>query len=288
MDLDELFMVEYAFKKAKKLKKKTALLGCGVGPLFHKKYRKSVFEIARCSDKIILRDSSSKARLKDIYHEFGKGLAADLMVSFDPAVECTLQFGMLNEIDTGDYIAVNMREYPSEYSEKKGSGRINLGLREFVESLAQRFSDQEIKLVPMHYFHIGNDDRVFLNSIAQSLNVENVSVQNSTLSLEETIRVYQGASFNIGMRFHSVVLQTICSGKNYVLDYTEPEKGKISGFLKDIDYKDNFYKKRYLSLQNDVIKTDFITDVSKNFSFDKQGINSTLEVYIDTLKALQP
>ena len=142
--------------------------------------------------------------------------------------------------------------------------------------------------MPMHYFHIGNDDRVFLNSIAQSLNVENVSVQNSTLSLEETIRVYQGASFNIGMRFHSVVLQTICSGKNYVLDYTEPEKGKISGFLKDIDYKDNFYKKRYLSLQNDVIKTDFITDVSKNFSFDKQGINSTLEVYIDTLKALQP
>ena len=64
MDLPELFMVEYSFKKAKKLGKKTALLGCGVGPLFYKKYRKSVLEISKNSDITILRDTIEQLQNK--------------------------------------------------------------------------------------------------------------------------------------------------------------------------------------------------------------------------------
>ena len=80
-------------------------------------------------------------------------------------------------------------------------------------------------------------------------NKENCIVQNEPLSLSETMLSFYRAELNIGMRFHSVVLQTILNGNNIILDYTEPNKGKIYGFLKDID-EINFYKDRYWVLQN--------------------------------------
>ena len=49
------------------------------------------------------------------------------------------------------------------------------------------------------------------------------------------METYSDAYFNIGMRFHSVVLQTISREKNYVLDSTEPKKGKTYGFLSDFE-----------------------------------------------------
>ncbi|NNC84633.1 MAG: polysaccharide pyruvyl transferase family protein, partial [Bacteroidia bacterium] len=45
MHIHPLFMVEYAFKKAKKLGKQTVVMGCGVGPLFKKIHQKSLFNI---------------------------------------------------------------------------------------------------------------------------------------------------------------------------------------------------------------------------------------------------
>jgi polysaccharide pyruvyl transferase WcaK-like protein len=287
MDLGELFMVEYAFKKAKKLGKKTALLGCGVGPLFHNKYRKSVLNIALKSDIIILRDKKSKDNLEKIYKEFNKFFDDKLIdTSFDPAVECTLEYSKQNTKVEDDYIAVNLREFPLEYNKQNDSKNINDDLKDFIKELTMKYSDRKIKLIPMHYFYIGGDDRVFLNSIALDLKLENIEVQNPNLTLKETIQVYQNAYFNVGMRFHSVVLQTISSGKNYVLDYTEPKKGKIYGFLQDID-KDFFYEKRYISLQEDEISAKILQNEEKKLEFNRDEITKYLSVYINRLKELK-
>lgn len=287
MDLDELFMVEYAFKKAKKLKIKTALLGCGVGPLFHKKYRKSVLNISLHSDIIILRDNKSKDNLEEIYKEFNKSFNSKLVnTSYDPAVECTLEFNKLHTIINKDYIAINLREFPLEYNKNNDSKNINKELEKFIESISVKFKDREIRLIPMHYFHVGGDDRVFLNAIALKLQKDNIKVQNPNLTLKETIEVYSNAYFNIGMRFHSVVLQTISSGKNYVLDYTEPKKGKIFGFLSDID-KNNFYDKRYISLQEDTITTDIIQNTNEKFVYDKDETIKRMNIYIQKLKEIK-
>jgi polysaccharide pyruvyl transferase WcaK-like protein len=287
MDLSELFMVEYAFKKAKKFGIKTALLGCGIGPLFHKKYRKSVLNISLISDLTILRDNKSKDNLKEIYEEFNKFFDTDLIVtSYDPSVECTLEYVKLNKRDEKEYIAVNLREFPLEYNKKNDSKNINDELKSFIKSLVEKYKDKEIKLIPMHYFHIGGDDRFFLNSIALELKKDNITVQNSNLTLKETIEVYQNSYFNVGMRFHSVVLQTIVSGKNYVLDYTEPKKGKIYGFLSDID-KNGFYDSRYISLQADVITADIIQNTDKKFVINEMEIIDRLKIYTEKLKGIQ-
>lgn len=287
MDLDELFMIEYAFKKAKKLGIKTALLGCGIGPLFYKKYRKSVLNISLYSDITILRDNKSKENLEEIYKEFNKPFDASLVnTSYDPAVECGLEYNKLNKRDVGDYIAVNLREFPLEYNKQHDPKSINNELKNFIKSLAEKYEERLIRLIPMHYFYIGGDDRIFLNNMALELQKENIQVQNSNLTLKETIEVYQNADFNIGMRFHSVVLQTIASGKNYVLDYTEPEKGKIFGFLSDID-KDEFFKDRYLALQKDTITTDIIKNIDMRFDIHESKIIERLDIYIQKLKEIQ-
>lgn len=285
MDLSELFMVEYAFKKAKKLGIKTALLGCGVGPLFHKKYRKSVLNITLKSDLIILRDNKSKDNLLEIYKEFNIAYNERVIyTSYDPAVECALVY---KKVDKGfteaSYMAVNLREFPVAYNSQTKSKDINQTLQNFIYELSAKYTTQEIKLIPMHYFHIGNDDRAFLNDIAMQVNSENIVVQNSHLTLMETMELYQNASFNIGMRFHSVVLQTILSGKNYVLDYTEPKRGKISGFLEDID-KNNFFKERYISLQEDEIGISMIEKEKETFIYNEVELNRQLKIYVERLK----
>ena len=287
MDLNELFMLEYAFKKAKKLGIKTAILGCGVGPLFHKKYRKSVLNISLNSDITILRDNKSKDNLEGIYKEFNKSFdEKSINTSYDPAVECTLEFNKLNTKDEKDYIAVNLREFPLEYNNQNDGKDINNELKKFVKSLAEKYEDREIRLIPMHYFHIGGDDRIFLNAIAFELQKENIKVQNPNLTLKETIEIFQNAYFNIGMRFHSIVLQTIASGKNYVLDYTEPKKGKIYGFLSDID-KDDFYRERYISLQEDELNTDILKNNNDNININVAEVINRLHIYIEKLKELK-
>lgn len=288
MHIEPLFMVEYALKKAKKLGKTTALLGCGVGPIFPKKFKKSLINIANSSDLILLRDSFSKKYLEDIFDEYAATLQKKIYLSLDPAVQCAKDFNRLFRKDVElDTIAVNLRDFPQDYSKNKKNMDINKNLYEFVDSLASNFHQYNISLVPMHYFHIGNDDREFLNKIRFELDRKNISVQNKPLSMVETMKVYSQAKFNIGMRFHSVVFQTMVSGKNFVIDYTEPNKGKIAGFLNDIDPA-GFYSDKYICLQSDEISTSKFsaTMFEKTFSHEKEHVNSKLGVYANCLKML--
>ena len=288
MHIEPLFMIEYAFKKAKKLGKTTALLGCGVGPVFPKKFKKSLITIANSSDLIILRDSFSKKYLEDIFDEYAAILQKKIYFSLDPAVQCAKDFNRLFRKDIAlDSIAVNLRDFPQEYSKNRKNIDINKKLYELVDSLASNFAEYNISLVPMHYFHIGNDDREFLNKIRFELDKKNISVHNKPLSMVDTLQVYSQAKINIGMRFHSVVLQTMVSGKNFVLDYTEPNKGKIAGFLNDIDQA-GFYSDKYICLQSDKISTAKLsaTTFEKAFSPEKELVDAKLETYTNCLKML--
>ena len=136
----------------------------------------------------------------------------------------------------------------------------------------------------MHYFHIGGDDRIYLNQIALNSDLKNITVQNANLSLKETMDVFKDSIFCVGMRFHSVILQTMVSGKNYILDYTEPATGKISGFLSEID-QSNFFVDRYTSLQTDSIDDIKIQNIEARFSLESKTTKK-LDIYVNELKHL--
>jgi polysaccharide pyruvyl transferase WcaK-like protein len=288
MDLSELYMVDYAFKLAKKKHKKTAILGCGVGPLFYKNYRKTVFSIVKNSDATVLRDTSSKNNLEEIYQEFSKDFSeCAAEVGFDPAVHYTYRLKeFIKPNFDKEYISINLRSFPSAYSVDEKKGSVNSKLERFVDTLAESFPKTEILLTPMHYFHIGDDDRYFLNEIKFKIGKDNLRVQNEPLSLEETVRVYSNAKFNIGMRFHSVVLQTISSGKNFILDYTQPKKGKISGFIGDLD-QSGFYDQRYICLQEQVEDFGFeYSTIDAKFSVVPQLIEQSENIYLSQIRKL--
>ncbi len=282
MDLNALYMVEYAFKRSRKKGVKTMIYGCGVGPLFKRRHQRTVGNIAATSDVIVLRDSASKAELLRLSPKLD---ANKINTSLDPAVRCVLSYQELPKRSVEPYIAINLRHFPEEYSQDPQATTVNQHISAFVKAIAET-NDKAIKLIPMHYFHVGNDDRDFLNDMAIRMEQENVSVQNVPLTLEETIRAFELADWCVGMRFHSVVLQTVVNGRNAVLDYTQPGKGKIAGFLKDMNAMD-VYTDRYVNLQElkapITIKTD---STYQQFSVDKNVLESKLSVYREQLKTL--
>lgn len=293
MHISELHMVEYAIKNAKRKGKKTGIIGCGIGPIFVDEFKKSTINIINNSDIVILRDEKSKENLINIFSEFNEKLDSNrIKVSFDPAVECALCYmekaNLMEKQETKE-IMINLRDFPIEYSNDGDGKDINLMLEKFILDVSNKFANDIIRLIPMHYFHIGNDDRVFLNSIKLKNNLNNVVVQNEILSLKDTMDKFISAKFNVGMRFHSVVLQTILSGKNFILDYTEPNKGKISGFISDID-KDNFYDTRFVSLQQiNEISPEILNEskIKQEFLYDTAEIKNNLEIYLDELRKIK-
>ena len=286
MHIHTLFMVEYAFKMAKKWKKKSMIFGCGVGPIHKKMHQKSMLKIFDYASAIVLRDSLSFETYQNLRQKFKHKGKKQIGIALDPAVRCLLDFKERSYMAEKEepYIAVNYRRFPGEYADKELGPKVHNKLVKHLEKIANDQPETEILLVPMHYFHIGNDDRAYLNEFVLNSELKNVEVQNEVLSLFKTMLNFNFAKVNIGMRFHSVVFQTILAGNNFVLDYTEPKIGKIAGFLTDINAWD-FYKNRYLNLQESGQELAF-DNKDKTFEVDKQLLSSKLSIYNETLQSL--
>ena len=250
MDLDGISMLDYALRYAHSLKKRTMLLGCGWGPLNVPFFISCAHRLIRNADVILMRDEFSVEQSRCSLPQALKNKRMKGLI--DPAFFAAKKF-----IDNKNQycreenrISINLRDmfYDLHYvtSEFRKVFAIQ---KNIVKKMATRYRDNEILLIPMHTFHIGGDDRYILNQIAWELKLDNITVQNNPLSLKETMEVYYHSCLCVGMRFHSIVLQTMVNGKNYILDYTDPHKGKIISMMQQLHLK-SFYKDRYLSLQD--------------------------------------
>ncbi len=151
-----------------------------------------------------------------------------------------------------------------------------------LEKLSRIDEESQTILVPMHTFFKGGDDRIILNRLAQQINDPRVVVQNIPLSLEQTMRLYQNATICVGMRFHSIVLQTILNGKNYVLDYTDSQNGKIVNMLGELHLLDKI-EGRYVhpTKMKDLV---FKTDVDR-INVSEDILNSYKNQYVELIKS---
>lgn len=260
MHINDLFMLEYALKRANKRGKKSLVFGCGVGPLFKRRHLPALWGILKYADQVILRDQASLDYLKKLSESKTRKYAHKISVAIDPSVQALLKFKKAAHIKEHQtpYLAVNLRSFPEEYAKTSIAQQVNKSLATFLKKIIENHSDKEIRLIPMHYFHIGNDDRAFMNQLRFAEGIDGVKIQNEPLNLFQTMLEFQQAEACFGMRFHSVVFQTILNGNNYILDYTEPGVGKISGFLKMID-EHGFYSQRYLNLQEDQISEKVVS-----------------------------
>ena len=270
MHIQEMHMINYAFKKAKKLNKRTVIFGCGIGPVFNKKYHKVLISILKNADISFIRDSMSIDTLKKIKNGASLLNNKKIVVYHDPAIIPCLYCKENNKVEQDDYTAVNLRKFPGSYSQSHL--KVDEILIDFINKISKE-NTAKIKLVPMHYFAAGGDDREFFYQLLNKVkNKSNIEVQNVPLNLEQTLKLFADAGINIGMRYHSVLFQTVMNGNNYILDYTEPKKGKIAGFIKSID-NEGFYNDRYINLQ-EVQTVDF------KFSKEKFTVDLNLKEFM--------
>ena len=292
MEIQDLFMLEYAFQYAKQKNKKTGIMGCGFCPLYSKKFKKSALSILRNSDKVIFRDTIARNNALNLINEYGDGKidTKTLAIGLDPAIETALKYLEIKNSshmrNNKSRIVVNLRDLPRVYDKQQKKESIHKFLISTLDKIAGENSDKELLLVPMHYFRDGNDDRDYLNHIMlNTLGKTNIKVQNNVLTLEDTFDVFFSAYATIGMRFHSVVLMTILNKNNFILDYTDSQTGKIIGFLKDVD-KFNFYTNRYINLHNIDKNYEVNWKLNNNdvFDYDKNLIEVKLSVYDNEIK----
>lgn len=273
MDIEQMYMVEYAFSYAKRKKKKTILLGCGYGPLEKAETIGCAKRILNLADLSIMRDTNAP-----------NATATNLI---DPAAFACLEFRQSHpEKRTGDFYAINIRDIKAA----GGHYPINNDLEKYLIEWLQRFvneADKPIRLVPMHTFSVGCDDRIILNRIAKEINSPKVEVLTLPPSLDKTMDIYHNACLCIGMRFHAVLIQTILNGNNIILDYTDPKNGKIIELMRQLDMED-FYRDRYLSVPQ--VHGRIAINPFKNISYTldttriEQYYNNYTELIIQTLK----
>jgi polysaccharide pyruvyl transferase WcaK-like protein len=278
MDIDELAIIAFAFKTAKKHGKKTAVLGCGLGPLKNPQHRRLARTLFHYSDIIIFRDTKALQTTAALYGDCFNG---KMYAAPDPAVLSAGKYleyhGRLEQNDTT--LVINFREFPQEYS--KNYHVTKEDLRALLETASKKY--ERILLVPMHTFFIGWDDRKFLAEIMFMANKENISVQHKPLCIYDIFSLFQNAAACIGMRYHSIVFQSLLNGNNYILDYTNKENGKIKSFLDDID-KEMFYKDRYINLIGSDAKFDSkkildTLDKKRRFNYQKALFSDAMAEY---------
>lgn len=247
-EIGEILLLKECFKIASSRGIPCVVMGCGIGPLRNPWYAKEVGEVLKLADYISFRDSISGATVKQIY-----GSEIEFVCLGDPAI-ISVENYLDNKADSErkknmGYAAVNFREYPlQEYGGEISAG--DADIRKMLKQMQHSFN--EVRVFPMHTFIIGGDDRYYLSKLVNEQNYENIRVMHKPINLHQLYEFLMNAEACVGMRYHSVVLQTILNGNNIVLNYTDPKNGKIMGFIRDLD-KNGFYNDRLVQLQK---KTD--------------------------------
>lgn len=283
MDLREMHILEYAFIYAKKKNIKSLIFGCGWGPLKKEEYIYSTLRLVDLADYVIFRDENSMQQCLS----YNVSSCNKVKYSIDPAFfTCDYFIKNIRNKREEHHIAINLRDILLEGTNYCNNNRIEEYLVNIVYEIANH-TELPIHLVPMHNFFIGGDDRIILNRISTRISRDNVVSLQRPLSLYDTMEEYYHAKCCVGMRFHSIVLQTILNGNNYIIDYTDPNTGKIIGMLRQLNLLEH-YKERYISLHkdNNWLQLRFNIKDSNRYVYSPETICRYKNIYINCLKNL--
>ena len=239
MHLEQLGMVLSAFVRAKKAGHRTRIAGCGIGPLDRGlKYQDAVHYILCLADVIELRDSASRAWASRMTGR------EDIRNSGDPAVRFVQRWKeQAHPSEATPFLNLYLRDWTTEYQGSLTDRQFEERKRRFEQQLGQWIHelcvqlDVRPRLLPMHHFCVGNDDRDFNRRFAQThLSELNPVVEYIPLSVQEILASMQEATLSLGMRFHSVLFANTLGVPFLAIDYTRG--GKIAGYLADHNHLD--------------------------------------------------
>lgn len=271
MDLEELVLMNYCFEYAKRRGIPSIIMGCGLGPVNKDKYIQILRNMIENCTAVSWRDEQS--------YELSKKLNMRCkyeLVAGDPAIVSAVEYQQSSAYSgkKEGQLVINFREHPAaEY------GNATFSVERAIEIVSRlRLGYEQVLLVPMHTFAIGGDDRRFLADIKLAIG-DCVSYIDRPQNLHDLYRTYQSATACVGMRYHSIVLQSILNGNNYMIDYTSG--GKTRGFLKFFDTT-GFYENRICDISN--INEEEILEVLQEKKRFNGEISNPKDMYASWLK----
>ncbi len=242
MDLRALGVVLHAFGRAKAAGKRTWIAGAGIGPLRQPRYIRAVTRLLQMADRVELRDVvSAEWAARRTGRE-------DIRVVDDPATGFVRRFRERHPAPAGKSPVLNcyFRQWPEDYrgdvppEDFEGTRRrFEAALGDLVRALSRQYGLRP-RLLPMHHFVIGGDDRAFNRRFA-ARHIADLDpiVEIRPLPVEEILRSMQSAALNLTMRFHSTLFAYHLEAPFYAIDYTQG--GKVRRFLQARDALDRLY-----------------------------------------------
>lgn len=276
MEMYEMELIRNSFVYAKRMGVKTIVLGCGIDNMLHKTYCQITMDIIKCSDIVILRDNISNDNLKKIAMYIGISYEEEkIFICNDPAF---LGINIPVEKINNGYAVINVRDYTYQFNQE-----MNNNIKESLHNLIDKMIDiyGQIILLPNHTFFLGGDDRYYNAILKHEFKKNSIFTYNYPLGVEDTLKVISGADICIGMRYHAVLFQMYANGNNYIIDYTKPDIGKMSGLLSMIPNR-SFYQNRYLNLARWDSDSEFTFNENK-YEFPKGYMGTILNRYLDIL-----
>jgi len=235
MELEQLSLISWAFRYAKKHGKKTKVYGCGVGPLFTDEKKDAVKEIFSLADEIYLRDEYSKVQAEAMSTRNKQCINIG-----DPAVKYIQKIGSRLKVEKDDRkLSLFLRDLSYHEYFKQMDYEEFLTLKErYEQGLAEniRYLYAKEGLIPHFYamnnFIVGADDRDYnFYFVEKYLNDIDAVVDQRLSTVERVAEQVLSSRFNVCMRYHSVVFAHALHTKFAPIDYTRG--GKIPAYLSD-------------------------------------------------------
>lgn len=231
MDLKALSVPLSAFRIAQKAKRKTVVFGCGLGPLYKKKFINAVQEILNIATEIKLRDSKSVKWAKELTNR------EDIELIGDPASVYLSKFKN-NKSEQKNRLSCFLREWSKEYIGELSSEEFGNIKQQYESKLAATIINfcKSNNLIPyfysMHTFSVGGDDRTFYRRFTKQYFTEiEYYIEDKPSSVEQIATAMSTSKYNLCMRFHSVLFANTLDANFFAIDYTNG--GKITGYLTD-------------------------------------------------------
>ena len=235
MDSSQLKYIDTLFGWAHARGAGTMIFGCGVGPLKTDFGRSKVTNIILNTDYAFFRDEKSAELAKEL------GLRGPALHACDPALRYVTRWRERRDVcreAVGEeaFVVALLREQTKEYSDSASEVTSCLleELRGLFQAIIRRNKTSVVRLLPMHTFWLGNDDREYLVKVAKGFSSDKVAYCSDALSLESLLKEISKSTFGLPMRYHGHIFMLALDIPFLSVDYTG-KAGKIANLLGRFD-----------------------------------------------------
>ena len=225
MDIPQTGLIASLFLLFYKQNKYRIVERCGIGPLHVEEYRRNVMRIIMMANQVSVRDQASRRLLQSL------GIMKEIQVINDPSQTFVARTKIAHTHRKSRIIRCFFRELTTEYPQATTLPDATRKIKLFLSRLLEWYPRHRIELWSMHYFPIGNDDRLYAKKLAGDMCSERIVVDYKPRSPEEILHAMAVAHFCVCMRFHSVVFAATIGAPFVAIDYTAG--GKVQGYLDD-------------------------------------------------------